>query len=71
MKDFGAWFAQQGAEKPGETCEDPDIHLFRCCRCGKTELVTRFQYENGGTGWYASDDDFEHAVCGGSPFCLP
>lgn len=74
MKDFGAWFAEQGKAQPGaapEEDETGDMHWFRCRRCGKTELVTRLEYENGDVAWYAEDEDFKNAVCGGGPFCLP
>lgn len=71
MKDFGAWFAEQGAENLGATREEDDERLFRCRGCGKEEYVSMAEYENGNTGWYADDEDFEHAVCGGSVFCIP
>lgn len=71
MKDFGAWFAEQGKDQPGETREEDDTYLFRCRCCGKEEYVSMAAYDNGDVAWYAMNDDFEHAVCGGGPFCLP
>jgi hypothetical protein len=69
-KDFGAWFSEQGKEEP----EEIDEHIWlTCAGCGKHELVSRADMENGDTAWYA-DAGMESAglgVCGGGPHCLP
>jgi hypothetical protein len=67
MRDFGAWFAEQGK---GET-EDVDDTLYLKCRCGKSEFISLAEYENGDTGWYSEDLESGRGLCGGGPGCTP
>ena len=64
MKDFGAWFAEQGK------AEEEDGEIYLRCRCGKSEVVSLKAYENGDTGWYSEDPDSGVGLCG-SQFCTP
>lgn len=72
MRDFGSWSAEQGKSEPVEV---DGTAWFRCCGCGKQEVLTLAEYRNGDTAWYVEDDvepdgDYE-GVCGGSQFCFP
>lgn len=72
MRDFGSWFAEQGKS---ELIKVDGTAWFRCCECGKQEVLTLAEYRNGDTGWFVEEDvepdgDYE-GVCGGSQFCLP
>lgn len=74
MKDFGAWFSEQGAEKP-RTTEEIDDTIYFVCSCGKWEYVSIAEFINGDTPWYW-DHDIEPggrylALCGSGPHCLP
>ena len=72
MKDFGSWFASQGAN---ESPEVDGTAWMKCRGCGKHETVCITAYENGDTGWYVEEevepDGTYEGVCGGSQFCLP
>ncbi|KAE8757347.1 hypothetical protein FSO04_24315 [Paraburkholderia madseniana] len=72
MRDFGAWFSEQGKSEPVEI---DGSAWMKCCGCGKEETVNLKAYENGDTGWYVDDevepDGTYEGVCGGSDRCIP
>ena len=72
MKDFGAWFADQGKS---ETEEVDDVFNIRCGHCGKEEYISVCEYESGDSGWHTDEKpvpgDAIWGLCGGGPGCTP
>lgn len=67
-KEFGQWFADVGK---GETEELDDSLWLVCTGCGKSDVVSRAEFENGDSGWYSEDPESGEGLCTGSLFCLP
>jgi hypothetical protein len=90
VKDFDRWLVDsthQAREEIEGRSREPDfyanfnetgIHFFvRCAHCGKREMLSYREYEDGGKGWYIPDHEAieemetSEGLCGGGPGCTP
>lgn len=68
MKDFGSWFGDQGK---GETEEVDDVLWITCSHCGKSEPISKSEWESGDSDWYVEDWGDDTGLCCGGLGCTP